>query len=168
MIIRKLAVKFIYHQGVLYKRTLDGMQLHCLDENKARKVMMDVHEGVYDKHMNSTMLVRMIKALTSWRWSTQTCSLRFEMRGISCPRLTLWCVRWADTDFWCAALPAAWPASTGSSKMSSSRSNIRLGLVSPKISSYPCIGLDLKWRNLKSRENLREERERKSEEWKKK
>ena len=56
MIIKKLVVKFIYHQGVLYKRISYGMQLYCLDENEVRKVMTDVHEGIYGPHMNGTAL----------------------------------------------------------------------------------------------------------------
>ena len=36
------------------------MQLRCLDENKARKLMTDVHEGVCSPHMNGITLARKI------------------------------------------------------------------------------------------------------------
>ena len=60
MIIRKLAVKFIYHRGVLCKRTSDGIQLRCLDEDEVRKVMTDVHEGVCGPHMTGITLAKKI------------------------------------------------------------------------------------------------------------
>ena len=60
IVIKKLSVKFTLHQGVLYKRTLDGMQLHYLDKNEAKKVMMDVHKGVCGLHMNGTTIAKMI------------------------------------------------------------------------------------------------------------
>ena len=64
MIIKKLVSKFIYHQGVLYKRTLDEMQFCCLDENEARKVMTYVYKGVYGPHMNDIALAR--KIMIQW------------------------------------------------------------------------------------------------------
>ena len=56
IVIRQLASKFTSHQGVLYPRTSDGVQLRCLNETEAAKVMEEVHEGVCGPHMNGAIL----------------------------------------------------------------------------------------------------------------
>ena len=59
-VIRWLASKFTSHQGVLYRRTLDGMQLRCLNEIEATKVKEEIHEGVYGPYMNGSILAKKI------------------------------------------------------------------------------------------------------------
>ena len=54
-VIRQLALKFTSHQGVLYRRTSNGMQLSCLSERESTRVMKKVHEGVYSLHMNGAI-----------------------------------------------------------------------------------------------------------------
>ena len=57
-VIRKLTSKFISHQGVLYRRTLDGMQLIYLKETKATKEIEEIHKGVYGPHINGAVLAK--------------------------------------------------------------------------------------------------------------
>ena len=84
IVIRKLSSKFILHQGVLYKKTSDGMQLHYLEGNKVRKVMTDVHKGVYGPHMNGTMLARKImRQGFFWMTMVEDC-IKFTKRCHKC------------------------------------------------------------------------------------
>ena len=58
VVIRQLASKFISHQGVLYRRTSDGIQCRCLSETEAARAMEEVHEGVCGPHMNGAILAK--------------------------------------------------------------------------------------------------------------
>ena len=69
MVIRQLASKFTSHQGVLYRRTSDGVQLRCLNETEAAKAMEEVHEGVYGPHMNGAILAKNLMRL-GFLWMT--------------------------------------------------------------------------------------------------
>ena len=57
-VIRRLTSKFISHQGVLYRRTSDGMQLRCLNKTEATKAMKEIHDGVYGPHINRVILAK--------------------------------------------------------------------------------------------------------------
>ena len=53
-----LALTFKSLWGVLYRRTSDGMQLKCLNEIEATKVMEEIHEGICGLHMNGAVLAK--------------------------------------------------------------------------------------------------------------
>ena len=57
-VIRRLTSKFTSHQGVLYRRTSDGMQLRCLNETEAAKAIKEIHEGVSSPHINGAILAK--------------------------------------------------------------------------------------------------------------
>ena len=57
-VIQRLASKFTSHQGELYRRTSNGMQLRCLNETEATKAMEEIHEGVCDPRMNRAILAK--------------------------------------------------------------------------------------------------------------
>ena len=55
-----LAHNYVSHDGVLYKRMLNGTQLRCLKKNEADEVMREIHAGVCGSHMNGIILAKKI------------------------------------------------------------------------------------------------------------
>lgn len=51
-------MQFVVCGGDLYKRSYDGIQLLCVTEEKAEKILEDVHNGVCGPHMNGGMLAK--------------------------------------------------------------------------------------------------------------
>ena len=58
--IRMMAMQYILCGGQLYKRSYDGIHLHCLKKEEAEKVMEEIHQGICDLHMNGTLLAKKI------------------------------------------------------------------------------------------------------------
>ena len=48
------------HNGVLYKRILNGTQLRCLKKDEADEVMREIHAGVCGSHMNGIIFAKKI------------------------------------------------------------------------------------------------------------
>ena len=44
--LRQLATHFVIHGETLYRRTIDGVLLLCLDRDSADRAMREVHAGV--------------------------------------------------------------------------------------------------------------------------
>ena len=55
-----LARNYASHDGVLYKRMLNGTQLRCFKKNEADEVMREIHVGVCGSHMNGIILAKKI------------------------------------------------------------------------------------------------------------
>ena len=55
-----LARNYASHDGVLYKRILNGTQLRCLKKDEADEVMRKIHAGVCGSHMNGIILAKKI------------------------------------------------------------------------------------------------------------
>ena len=47
-----LARNYASHDGVLYKRMLNGTQLRCFKKDEAEKVIREIHAGVCGSYMN--------------------------------------------------------------------------------------------------------------------
>ena len=58
--LRVLARNYVSHDGVLYKRMMNGIQLRCLKKDKADEVMREIHVGVCGSHMNGIILAKKI------------------------------------------------------------------------------------------------------------
>ena len=58
--LRVLARNYASHDGVLYKRMLNGTQLRCLKKDEAKEGMREIHAGVYDSYMNGIILAKKI------------------------------------------------------------------------------------------------------------
>ena len=58
--VRVLAHDYASHDGVLYKRILNGAQLRCLKKDEADEVMREIHARVYGSHMNGIILAKKI------------------------------------------------------------------------------------------------------------
>ena len=58
--LRQLAARFVICGETLYRRSVDGMLLLCLDLASTDRVMREVHAGVYGLHMRGHMLARKI------------------------------------------------------------------------------------------------------------
>ena len=55
-----LARNYVSHDGVLYKRILNGIQLRCLKKDEADEVMREIHAGICGSHMNCIILAKKI------------------------------------------------------------------------------------------------------------
>ena len=51
---------YTYHDGILYRRALNGILLRCLDRGDAEKVMKEIHAGVCGPHMSGHVLAKKI------------------------------------------------------------------------------------------------------------
>ena len=56
--IRMMTTQYILCRGQLYKRSYDGIHLHCLKKEEAKRVMEEVHQGIYGPHINGKMLAK--------------------------------------------------------------------------------------------------------------
>ncbi|XP_077242608.1 uncharacterized protein LOC143883137 [Tasmannia lanceolata] len=59
----KLASRYVICGGDLHRRSFDGVQLLCVDEDRAAEILEDVHSGICGPHMNVKMLARKILRL---------------------------------------------------------------------------------------------------------
>ncbi|XP_042519149.1 uncharacterized protein LOC122092913 [Macadamia integrifolia] len=53
--LRRYATQFILHEDILYKRSFDGVQLVCVDEDQAQTILEQVHQGICGPHMNAQL-----------------------------------------------------------------------------------------------------------------
>ncbi|XP_010653796.1 uncharacterized protein LOC100854428 [Vitis vinifera] len=67
--LRQLATRFVVCGDALYRKSLDGLLLLCLDRASADRVMKEVHVGVCGPHMGGHMLARKIMR-TGYFWLT--------------------------------------------------------------------------------------------------
>ena len=58
--IRMMATQYILCGGQLYRRSYDGVHLHCLKREEVERVMEEVHQGICGLHMNGRVLVKKI------------------------------------------------------------------------------------------------------------
>ncbi|XP_077248926.1 uncharacterized protein LOC143888404 [Tasmannia lanceolata] len=66
---QKLASRYVICGGDQYRRSFDGVQLLCADDDRAAKILEDVHSGGCGPHMNGKMLARKILHL-GYFWTT--------------------------------------------------------------------------------------------------
>ena len=67
--IRMMAMQYILRGGQLYKRSYDGIHLHCLRKEEVKRVMEEVHQGICGPHMNGRMLAKNILRI-GYYWNT--------------------------------------------------------------------------------------------------
>ena len=58
--IRMMANQYILCGGQLYKRSYDGIHLHCFKREEVERVMEEVHQGICGLYMNGRMLAKKI------------------------------------------------------------------------------------------------------------
>ena len=68
-LIRMMVMQYILCEGQLYRRSYDGIHLHCLKKEEAEKVMEEVHQGICGPHMNGRMLAKKILRIRYY-WNT--------------------------------------------------------------------------------------------------
>ena len=51
--IRRQALKYTLFNDELYRRTIDGLFLKCLDSDQSRIAMGEVHEGICGTHQSA-------------------------------------------------------------------------------------------------------------------
>ena len=59
-LIRVVVMQYILCEGQLYKRSYDGIHLHCLKKEEVEKVMEEIHHGICGPHMNGRIFVKKI------------------------------------------------------------------------------------------------------------
>ena len=67
--LRQLVTRFVICEDTLYRRSLDGMLLLCIDRATADRVIKEVHARVCGPHMGGHMLARKIMR-TDYFWFT--------------------------------------------------------------------------------------------------
>ncbi|KAJ9694023.1 hypothetical protein PVL29_009818 [Vitis rotundifolia] len=82
--LRQLAARFVICGETLYRRSVDGMLLLCLDRTSVDRAMREVHAGVCGPHMGGHMLARKIMR-TGYFWLTmETDCCQFVQRCPEC------------------------------------------------------------------------------------
>ena len=56
--ITMMVTQYIQCGGQFYRRSFDGVHLHCLKREVAERVMEEVHQGICGPHMNGRMLAK--------------------------------------------------------------------------------------------------------------
>ncbi|RDX81085.1 Gypsy retrotransposon integrase-like protein 1, partial [Mucuna pruriens] len=58
--LRRLAVRFFLNGKVLYKRSVDITLLRCVDDQEAKEIIKEMHEGTFGTHANGHSLTQKI------------------------------------------------------------------------------------------------------------
>ncbi|KAL0437699.1 UNVERIFIED_CONTAM: hypothetical protein Sradi_0477800 [Sesamum radiatum] len=66
---RRRATRFIYHNGMLYRRSFEGIFLHCLSHDKKVQAMEEAHFGLCSAHQSGPKLHFCIKRIGCY-WPT--------------------------------------------------------------------------------------------------
>ena len=56
--LRRLAMRFFFNEDVFYKKSKDQILLRCVDANKAKNIIHEIHEGVCGTHANGHIMAR--------------------------------------------------------------------------------------------------------------
>ena len=65
---------FFLDEDVLYKKSKDQILLRCVDANKAKKIVHEIHEGVCGTHASGHVMVRQImRARYYWMTLESNC-----------------------------------------------------------------------------------------------
>nr|XP_016492013.1 PREDICTED: uncharacterized protein K02A2.6-like [Nicotiana tabacum] len=67
--IRRRAPRFLYYKDTLYRRSFEGILLHCLGEDEATQAMQQTHSGVCGSHQSGPKLHFHIKRM-GYYWPT--------------------------------------------------------------------------------------------------
>ncbi|WJZ83124.1 hypothetical protein VitviT2T_002831 [Vitis vinifera] len=84
--LRQLATRFVICEETLYRRSVDGILLLCLDRASADRVMREVHAGVCGPHMGGHMLTRKIMRAGYFWLTMETDCCQFVRRCPECQR----------------------------------------------------------------------------------
>ncbi|RDY02518.1 hypothetical protein CR513_13989, partial [Mucuna pruriens] len=72
--LRRLAKGFFLSGVILYKRSVNLTLLRCMDDQEAREIMEEVHEGTFGTHANGHALARKIlRARCYWTRMVSDC-----------------------------------------------------------------------------------------------
>ena len=55
-----MAIQYVLCGGQLYRRSYDGIHLHCLKKEEAERVMEEFHQGICGPYMNGRILAKKI------------------------------------------------------------------------------------------------------------
>jgi hypothetical protein len=67
--VRRQVLKYTLMEGELYRRTIDGLLLKCLDEEESKVAMGEVHEGMCGTHQSAHKMRWMLKR-AGFYWPT--------------------------------------------------------------------------------------------------
>ena len=84
--VRKRAARFTIVNNTLYKRGFSKPYLKCVDEEEAKYILEEIHEGVYGDHADPRSLVNKV-IRTSYFWPTlQVDARKFVKKCNKCQR----------------------------------------------------------------------------------
>ena len=67
-------MRFFLDEEVLYKKSKDQILLRCVDASEAKKIVHEIHEGVFGTHASGHVMVRQImKAGYYWMTLESNC-----------------------------------------------------------------------------------------------
>ena len=64
-----MAMHYILCRGQLYRRSFDDIHFCCLKKEEVKRVMGEVHQGIFGPHMNERMLAKKILRI-GYYWNT--------------------------------------------------------------------------------------------------
>ncbi|KAH0639459.1 hypothetical protein KY290_036728 [Solanum tuberosum] len=67
--IKRRAPRFIFHEGILFRRSYEGLLLRCLDKEEAQQIMEEAHSGICGAHQSGPKLHFRIKRM-GYYWPT--------------------------------------------------------------------------------------------------
>jgi len=67
--IRMMATQYILCGRQLYRRSYNGIHLHCLKREEDERLMEEMHQGICGPHMNGRMLAKKILRI-GYYWNT--------------------------------------------------------------------------------------------------
>ncbi|KAK5785449.1 hypothetical protein PVK06_040037 [Gossypium arboreum] len=82
--IRRMAVGFVLDGNILYKRGKDQVLLRCIDAVEARKILEDVHEGIFGTHANGFTMARKIMRLCYYWLTMESDCISFARKCHQC------------------------------------------------------------------------------------
>ena len=85
---KRRAPHFIYFKDTLYKRSFDGVFLHCLDNKEISRALQEAHSGICGAHQSGANLHFQIKRM-GYYWPTMVKdSMEYAKRCQACEFLT--------------------------------------------------------------------------------
>ena len=67
--LRRLAMRFFLDGDILYKKSKDQILLRCIDDDEAKKIVREIHEGVCGTHVSGHVMARQIMRVVYY-WMT--------------------------------------------------------------------------------------------------
>ena len=124
--LRRFSAKVFLRNGILYKHIHDFTLLHCMDKKEAKKIIEDIHEGIFGTHSSGhTMAKKILRA--DYYWSTMENDFHHHSR--TCHKCQIYADKVHVPPIPLNVITALWPFSCGALTLMSHY--LELGEASP-------------------------------------